>query len=432
MVRRAIPLLLLPLVTVGLALRLMGAPTGLALGAAVLAALSAIAVAYVVARPLLSRVQALTAEAKRVELELLGQAGVNGAAQTLPSSDLAERARELTRKVNTLAAVVDSMAEGLWITDRSGVVTLHNDALKELLFAGGELVGRRPLELIRSQPLAEAVQRACEHGEARTLEVKIAGVRPRIASVRVAPLFVGGSSAVFHDITELRRLENVRQDFVANVSHELRTPITAIRGYAETLKAGALDDRENAARMVDVIHRQSERLSALVEDLLEIARLESEQIQLSRQKVSVAAVASRAAEPIRPRAAQRRIRLELSVPEGVVALADERGIEDVLLNLLDNAVKYTPPGGLVEIRGQNQDGRCIIAVRDTGIGIDGKHLSRIFERFYRVDKGRSREMGGTGLGLSIVKHLVTAMDGEVEVQSTPGEGSVFTVTLPAP
>ncbi len=332
----------------------------------------------------------------------------------------------------TLRAVVDGLAEGLWITRADGTVVEHNDALKEMLYAGIELPGHRPVELVRSAELQEAVTRACNEGLSSRLEVMIEGVRPRELQVHVTPLKhgLGGSAAVFFDVTELRRLEKVRKDFVANVSHELRTPITAIRGYAETLQAGALADPANAPKMVEIIHRQSERLSELVDDLLELSRLEGRVLQLAEVPVDLAVAAQRAAEAVRLKAQQRQVTLKLEVPPGMIALADERGVEQVLINLLDNAVKYTPVGGNVAVLARAGAGGVVLAVQDSGIGIEQRHLHRLFERFYRVDKGRSRDMGGTGLGLSIVKHLATAMHGDVRVESSPGQGSTFFVELP--
>jgi two-component system phosphate regulon sensor histidine kinase PhoR len=346
---------------------------------------------------------------------------------------LAARNAQLTQEARTLTAVLDGMIEGIWITDAEGTVLRHNDALRQLLQPGSsELVGQRPLALLRNEELNEAVTRACREGASSRLELTLEGLFPRTLAIRVTPLGrdLPGSAAVFHDITELRRLEKVRKDFVANVSHELRTPITAIRGYAETLQSGALQDPNVAPKMVEIIHRQSERLSELVEDLLELSRLESREVQLKLSDVSLAVAASRAAETVKPKAAGKDIQLELHVPQGLVARGDERAVEQVLLNLLDNAVKYTPSGGRVDVFGALEDGRCVVRVKDTGVGIEPRHLSRIFERFYRVDKGRSRDMGGTGLGLSIVKHLVGAMDGEVKVESQPNVGSVFAISLP--
>ncbi len=341
---------------------------------------------------------------------------------------------EALRQLAVLRAVVDGMAEGVWITDRDGTVVQHNSALKEVLFTAGELVGRRARELVADAQLGEAVERACHHGEATQLELAFEGLRPRVLLVRVSSLGreLEGSAAVFFDVTELRRLEKVRRDFVANVSHELRTPITAIRGYAETLQGGALGDPQVAPGMVDIILRQALRLSELVEDLLELSRLESRELQLQRVPVGLAEAAQRASEAVRPRAEARGTVVVCQLAPGLAALADPRGVDQVLLNLVDNAVKYTPGGGHVWVSARRLSGQVELTVRDDGPGIEARHLPRLFERFYRVDKGRSRDMGGTGLGLSIVKHLVTAMGGEVRVESAPGKGSAFFVLLPVP
>jgi two-component system phosphate regulon sensor histidine kinase PhoR len=348
-------------------------------------------------------------------------------------AQLSARNAQLTQEARTLTAVLDGMIEGIWITDAEGTVTRHNDALREMIQRGsGGITGQRPLALIRNEELNEAVMRACREGASSRLELTLEGLFPRTLAIRITPLGkdLPGSAAVFHDVTELRRLEKVRKDFVANVSHELRTPITAVRGYAETLRSGALTDSTVAPKMVEIIHRQSERLSELVEDLLELSRLESREVQLKIANVPLSVATARAAETVRPKAASKNIQLELQVPPDLMARGDERAVEQVLLNLLDNAVKYTPEGGRVDVLGTWEDGRCVVRVKDTGVGIEPKHLSRIFERFYRVDKGRSREMGGTGLGLSIVKHLVGAMEGDVKVESQPHVGSVFAIFLP--
>jgi two-component system phosphate regulon sensor histidine kinase PhoR len=343
-------------------------------------------------------------------------------------------AEEIRRQLAVLRAVIDGMAEGVWITDEAGVVAQHNDALKALLFTAGDLVGRRPSELLHSAELQAAVERACQGAESARLELTLESLRPRMLDVRVSPLggHLGGSAAVFFDVTELRRLEKIRKDFVGNVSHELRTPITAIRGYAETLQSGAIRDPKAAPAMVDIILRQALRLSELVEDLLELSRLESKEFRVTRNPIVLGKAVRRATEAVRPRAEARGTALAVKVPRRLVVLADSRGLEQVLLNLIENAVKYIPPGGSVGVSARAVGPSVEIAVRDNGPGIEDKHLPRLFERFYRVDKGRSRDMGGTGLGLSIVKHLVTAMGGEVRVESTLGEGSTFFVTLPRP
>jgi two-component system, OmpR family, phosphate regulon sensor histidine kinase PhoR len=340
----------------------------------------------------------------------------------------------MEKQLATLRAVVDGMAEGVWITGDDGTIIQHNNAIKEMLYAGQQIMGQRPASLLRSNDLQLAVERACREGVSTRLELPIDGVRPRVVSIHISPLGreLAGSAAVFFDVTELRRLEKIRKDFVANVSHELRTPITAIRGYAETLKSGALEDALNAPRMVDIIYRQSERLSELVEDLLELSRIDARQIQLQEKPIGLEKATLRAAETVRPKALTKQIAVEVAIAPGLQVVADERALDQVLLNLLDNAVKYTPSGGHVRVTAKDFASTVELSVKDNGAGIEARHLPRIFERFYRVDKGRSRDMGGTGLGLSIVKNLVTLMKGDVRVHSAPAEGSTFFVTLPRP
>ena len=436
--RALFPWLPVPFAVVLLAVWLAGGNWTLALVAAVAAAVVSAAVGIAATRKLEHRAEALAAAARG---EAMLEPGVAGdpddpddpARLARQVQTTAKNAQEMARQLDVLRAVVDGMSEGLWITSPEGRVIQYNTALKEMLFTGAELLNRMPSEVIKSAELESAVIKACREGASTRLEVQIEGLLPRLLAVQVAPLSreLPGSAAVFQDVTELQRLEKVRKDFVANVSPELRTPITAIRGYAETLKAGALTDNVAAPKMVEIIHRQSERLSELVEDLLELSRIDAKQIQLAQKPVDIGQAATRASEAIRPKAAAKAIGVEIAMPPGLSVNADERALEQVLLNLLDNAVKYTPAGGRVRVTGIARGGEVEISVKDTGSGIEARHLSRIFERFYRVDKGRSRDMGGTGLGLSIVKNLVNQMRGDVRVESRPGEGSTFFVELPA-
>lgn len=433
--------LLLPAATVLALLILMGHP-GMAITAA-LVTLAGTAMGLNVSREHLERqLRALTRQT-RIRAEgtapaLEGErseevAHLEAAIDSLHASLTARNAVN-QQEARTLAAVLDGMADGVWVTDAEGTVVRNNVALREMLqLDSAEIVGQRPLELIRDESLHEAVMRACREGATTELELTREGPGPKRLAVRVAPLGRGlpGSAAVFHDVSELRRLEKVRKDFVANVSHELRTPITAIRGYAETLQSGALSDPTVAPQMVEIIHRQSERLSEMVEELLELSRLEAREVKLQRTSVPLATVVERTAETVRPQADAKNITMTLHVAPDLLARGDERAVEQVLLNVLDNAVKYTPKGGRVDVFGAMEGGRCAVRVRDNGPGIEPKHLHRVFERFYRVDKGRSRDTGGTGLGLAIVKHLVEAMEGEVTVDSQPNEGSTFTIFLPA-
>jgi two-component system phosphate regulon sensor histidine kinase PhoR len=251
-----------------------------------------------------------------------------------------------------------------------------------------------------------------------------------LAGPLAGPSTMHGALAIFHDVTELERLERVRKDFVANVSHELRTPLAAIHGYAETLLAGALEDEENRRKFVEVILAQASRLTNIASDLLSLSELERGRAT-PPQLISVRVALESAMRTVEANALAREVRLIRGIIEDVKVLAHELRLEQVFVNLLDNAVKFSRPSGEVRVDIQSSNGGACITIADNGIGIPSEDLPRIFERFYRVDKARSREMGGTGLGLSIVKHAVEQMGGTVAVDSWLGEGTKFTVTLPS-
>jgi two-component system phosphate regulon sensor histidine kinase PhoR len=237
---------------------------------------------------------------------------------------------------------------------------------------------------------------------------------------------------VLHDITDLRQADQMRRDFVANVSHELRTPLTAIKGYAETLLGGGLTDPARAAEFVEVIARHTERLGALIEDLLDLAAVEQGEARVELASVPLGDVVSQAEAVVRAAAAEKGLAVQVELPDALPQVrADRDRLAQVLINLLDNAVKFTPPGGRVGVAAGSSNGLVTIAVSDTGVGIPPGDLPRIFERFYRVDRSRDRREGGTGLGLAIAKHLTQAMGGQIEVESRPGSGSTFRVTLRA-
>jgi len=319
-----------------------------------------------------------------------------------------------------LAALPDAAA----LVDREGVVRLANAAF-DALAPGARAAGLTPLEVTRSAELAEAVRRALE-GTPRRLELSL---QHHAYLANLAPLLRGEVLLLLRDVTDAKRAEATRRDFVANASHELRTPISAIRAAAETLQGGALAEPASAATFVDIIVRHAERLSRLTQDLLDLSRIESRQWKLQPVPVEVGPVAKQVLDLLVAPAREKSLDLSLQLPEGVRVQADPRALEQVLVNLVENAVKYTCTGGVTVSAGR--DGAAwILAVQDTGPGIERHHLPRIFERFYRVDAGRSREQGGTGLGLAIVKHLVQGMGGEVGVESGAG-GSRFWVRLPA-
>jgi two-component system phosphate regulon sensor histidine kinase PhoR len=328
------------------------------------------------------------------------------------------------------------MVEGVLVVDARNEIILANDQLRELFDAWGDLEGRSPLEALRHADLdavmAEAqstdlpVSAAIAAGLAAARSVRVQAVRFPSGSGRRL-----GTVAVLHDITELVCLEQVRRDFVANASHELRTPLTAIRGFTETLLSSRdLPDADRRSYL-EIVDRHARRLGNLVGDLLELSRIEGREQQLELVGVDLPAVADELIRDSRTRFTEKDLDVSLESRGQATVWADPQAVEQILLNLLDNAAKYTEPGGRIEIRIESDEHSVRTSVRDTGIGIPKRDLERIFERFYRVDKARSRALGGTGLGLSIVKHLIQSLGGEIAVESELGKGSIFSFTLPA-
>jgi two-component system phosphate regulon sensor histidine kinase PhoR len=351
------------------------------------------------------------------------------------SEQLRERLHDATREKERLQAVLDGMTEGVLVIDAGASIVLANDRLRESFGVSGSLIGKTVLEGLRNAQLAELIV-AAQRSSAPVARM-ITMIHPVNRTFRVhAVRFPAGAGepfgvvAVFHDVTELTQLETMRREFVANASHELRTPLAAIRGFAETL-LGSRDLSEADRRSyLEVIDRHSRRLSILVDDLLELSKVESGKAQLSLGPVDVAALVRSLVRENRTRFEEKNLSISHEVEGASVARADPTAIEQILTNLLDNAVKYTEPGGRIHVRIAGDRERVRIDVADTGIGIPEQDLGRIFERFYRVDKARSRALGGTGLGLAIVKHLTQSMGGEISVTSEVGKGSVFSLSLP--
>ncbi len=336
-----------------------------------------------------------------------------------------------------LDAVLASMFEGLVVIDEQEKVVLMNPSLRGLFSVKEDPQGSKLIEVVRNTSVQEMADKVISEKERLvTGEIRIFVPEEKVLRVNGVPIIrrgrLEGAVMVFHDITELRRLEKIRQDFVANVSHELRTPLSSIKGYAETLLDGAVDDKGHAREFIGIIHQESDRLANLINDLLDLARIESGNMELSKAPFDVLAVAKRVVESMGVQARAKSIKLGITATSGVLPLAagDEFGFRQVLTNLLDNALKYTSEGGDVTISIEAAGGFLQVNVADTGIGISPSDIPRIFERFYRVDKARSREAGGTGLGLSIVKHIVQAHGGRVWVESELGSGSVFSFTIP--
>ena len=338
-----------------------------------------------------------------------------------------------------LEATMESIREGMLVVDGGARVVASNNAARALF---GEVAAatsgeRRLSELTRDPSIHAAFAAALERGERAAARVEVGDPERRVFDLHVAPLKVrAGASAeshravgVFFDVTRLERLERVRQEFLSNVSHELRTPLTAILTFVETLEGGAINDPQNNERFLSVIRRNAERMHSLIDDILELSAIESGTVTVEKASVRLHPLVAEVMTSVAARAEAGRLTLRNEVGPEVLVLADPRRLEQMLTNLIDNAVKFSREGGTVTVR-HEFGGRDRISVGDTGEGIPPEHIRRIFERFYRVDRARSRAMGGTGLGLAIVKHLARAHGGEVTVRSTLGEGSTFIIELP--
>jgi two-component system phosphate regulon sensor histidine kinase PhoR len=348
---------------------------------------------------------------------------------------LAARVDELNQNSERLASVLGNMAEGVIAVGTDETILLANRASRKLLeITVADPLGRPLLEVTRSLAVHAAYVEALQSSSPVEKEFVVGGPSRRSLSLRAMRLPgepSPGVMLVFHDVTELRRLENLRREFVANVSHELKTPLASIKAYAETLKMGALNDPEHSVAFVSRIEEQAERLNELIHDLIRLARVESGQETFDIVDVDLGEAVQDALAQYATAATQQQISLEAVRPAApVIAKADEEGVRTILGNLVDNAIKYTPAGGRVTLRWHADGEAAVLEVQDSGIGIAERDQARIFERFYRVDRARSRELGGTGLGLAIVKHLAQAFGGSVGLASAPKQGSTFSIRLP--
>ena len=348
---------------------------------------------------------------------------------------LGQSIRTLTDERNRSSAILGSMVEGVAVVTGDERILYCNWAFEQILeLPEGSSQGRTLVEALRQADLVALVRQALSGVEELTGEVEVGTVRRRNFSVTAAPVRAAGANGavmVLHDITELRRLERVRRDFVANVSHEFKTPLTAIQGFAETLLSGALDDKANRKRFVEIIREHARRLARLTDDLLKLSRIEAGRLELELRPVRVEALVNGCVETTRLNAKARGLEIHVDLPQNTPPVrGDGAQLGEVLQNLLDNAVQYTPAGGKIEVKAQSNGKDVTFTVTDTGIGIPESDLERIFERFYRVDAARSREAGGTGLGLAIARHIVEAHGGHIWVESAIGQGSRFHFSIP--
>jgi two-component system, OmpR family, phosphate regulon sensor histidine kinase PhoR len=402
------------------------------------------AVAMMMSRGYTDRVERLREFSRRVaegDFRPLPSDGTGDSLEALGSS-LNQTAARLDRTIRTLteernlsAAILGSMVEGVAVVNAGERLVFANPGFASILGLDvPPVAGSSLLEVVRQTELIGAVRRVLA-GEPRVEAEIITGtLRQHYFAATVASVRAGetsGAVIVLHDITDLRKLERIRRDFVANVSHEFRTPLTAIQGFAETLIGGAIDDPQNRGRFLAIILEHSRRLARLTEDLLRLSQMDAEQLELEIRAVSVAQLIESCYETAQRRAAEKGLSLSLNVPSQLPDVAaDNRRLQEVLQNLLDNAIQYTLPGGKIVLSAESRSDEVIFTVADTGIGIPQADQPRIFERFYRVDVARSREAGGTGLGLSISKHLVEAQGGRIWVESEVGVGSKFHFAVP--
>lgn len=352
------------------------------------------------------------------------------------SGEVQTRVQEVVSSKLRLEAVLLSMFEGVMVIDTNSEILLMNQPLRVFLDIKDDWAGKKPLEIVRNLEIQEVADKVLKSKSGvESCQISIFAPQEKVLSVHAASVVrdnkVDGAVLVFHDITALRQLEKMRQDFVANVSHELRTPVSTIKGYAETLLEGALEDKENAKDFLKIIRDDADRLARLIEDLLDLSKIESGKLALKREDINWELLVQRCVAHFKKQIDAKSLSVKIDIAHNLPKiLADSGLIAHVLMNLVDNAVKYIDDDGHITISVLQDDGRLKVEVSDTGIGIPEEDIPRIFERFYRVDKARSRELGGTGLGLSIVKHIVQAHHGEVAVASILGKGSTFSFILP--
>jgi two-component system, OmpR family, phosphate regulon sensor histidine kinase PhoR len=377
---------------------------------------------------------------QRVPVRSTDEIGTLGRALNAMAASLVDKIADLEQERAKATAILDAMIEGVIAVDGHDRVLTMNERARAIFGLPTRGEGQPFMEVVRNGELHTLVRgsRVSGAGAVSHREVRLLAPVPRTVEVNAVPLVLMGDEPgvgvvlVLYDVTALRHLERVRTEFVANVSHELRTPLTAIQGYLETLLGGALEEREHARRFLEIAFRHTERLGRLLNDLTDLSNIELNKVKLSLEPVAIDEVVDSVLAIMQPRADAGRVTLSADVARDVPAvLADHDRLAQILINLVDNAVKYTGAGGSVTVRASKVVGGTVdVAVADTGVGIPPADLPRITERFYRVDKARSRELGGTGLGLAIVKHLVIAHGGELTVDSTQGQGTTVRFTLP--
>ncbi len=371
----------------------------------------------------------------KIYLEPRDEIGELAATLNKMAQDIEDKIREVKTQNQKLSAIFNCMIEGVIVVDKAGRIVSVNPTIEKIFgVTKKDTEGRVFLEAIRNNDIPEVINAALQEERAVSKEIALIYPVRRTFEVNATPIFdnntISGCLVVIHDITEIRRLETMRSDFVANVSHELKTPLTSIKGFVETLLEGALDDKENNRNFLQIIREHAERLNSLVNDLLSLSHLESREIILEKNNFNLRQLLEEVISGFRSQLKKKNIEINNELPAGLLIRADKERIEQVFTNLIDNAIKFNQENGSIKIYDQIENDRIKIIVEDSGVGIPERDIPRIFERFYRVDKARSRNLGGTGLGLSIVKHIVELHGGMVGVESAEGFGSRFWFILP--
>jgi two-component system phosphate regulon sensor histidine kinase PhoR len=339
---------------------------------------------------------------------------------------------ELSREKSKLQTIFDKADDGFIVVDKESQINLINPAALHLIKAeASQIIGKTIIEATLNHDLSKLVERVIKTNTAGSLQIELPKGEPTFLNVYAAPIEPTGALVVMHDITEAKRIDAIRRDFVSNVSHELRTPLASIRVMAETIALRGKTHPHVSEEFAQKIISEVDRLTAISNDLLDLAQIEAGRRNIRSEEFVLKETVETAIAGLVPKAEQKAIELSIRIPDHIVVNADKGAVHQIITNLVDNAVKYTRPSGSITITATESNGWVSISVADTGIGIPQEDIPRIFERFYRVDKARSRESGGTGLGLSIVKHLVEMQGGKVNVESQLGKGSVFTFTIPA-
>ncbi len=351
------------------------------------------------------------------------------------AQDIETKIGEVGEHNQQLGAIFSSMIEGIIVVDKSGRIASINPTIEKIFdIKRKDVEGKHFLEAVRNHEISGIIEEVLHAGSGVSSEISLVLPVQKIFQVNAVPIFdnknISGCLVVIHDITEIRRLETVRSDFIANVSHELKTPLTSIKGFVETLLDGALDEKENSHEFLKIVYDHAERLNNLVNDLLSLSYLESKDIILKKSVFNLRQQVEEVILGFGSQLKKKNIKISDEIPHNISISADKNRIVQVLTNFIDNAIKFNREKGTIRILNEDAGAKMKILIEDSGVGIPEKDIPRIFERFYRVDKARSRELGGTGLGLSIVKHIVELHGGEVGVQSSEGLGSKFWFTLP--